>query len=403
LTAEQEARLVLWRAEWFAIGSSTEPTDKPRAERAITAMYARIGKPAPRFIHVDSPATASLAIYDLTRLAKDKTLGSSLGSSIESSLWSSLGSSFGSSLRSSIESSLRSSLESSLRSSIESSLWTSLWSSIESSLRSSIESSLWSSLWSSLGSSLWSSLGSSLRSAYLGQESAYWVSFYAFCRDVVGVPYDAQKSLDLDLWSEVVKSCGWWWPFDGLCIVANRPESICWEPGRMPERLHCTTGPSVRYRDGWMVHSLRGVRVPGDVIDDLAKLTAERIDAEPNAEVRRVLIEHYGPERFVVDSGAEVVDQDIEQPGDRARRLLRKLGRDGHPDLLMLEVLNATPEPDGTRKRYYLKPHPELRQLRRGAGGQVEVFGEPQKLTCHNAVASTFGRRGENWAPVIET
>ena len=30
-------------------------------------------------------------------------------------------------------------------------------------------------------------------------------------------------------------------------------------------------------------------------------------------------------------------------------------------------------------------------------------YGEPQKLTCHNAVASTFGLIGEEYAPEVET
>jgi hypothetical protein len=33
-------------------------------------------------------------------------------------------------------------------------------------------------------------------------------------------------------------------------------------------------------------------------------------------------------------------------------------------------------------------------------GGQ---FGEPQEMTAHNAVASTFGLRGEQYEPVMET
>lgn len=30
-------------------------------------------------------------------------------------------------------------------------------------------------------------------------------------------------------------------------------------------------------------------------------------------------------------------------------------------------------------------------------------FGEPQEMTAHNAVASTFGLRGEQYSPTIET
>src|ERR1019366_6866211 len=99
LTPEQFARLPVFHDEWLRIGSCTEPAERPLAERALTAMYGRIGEPAPPILWVDSPATGCLMIAMLGELTKP-------GSSLESSLRSSLGSSLESSLRSSLESSL---------------------------------------------------------------------------------------------------------------------------------------------------------------------------------------------------------------------------------------------------------------------------------------------------------
>ena len=93
LTADQEQALVAYHAECMAIGTSTAPADRPRAEAAISKMYQFIGKPQPKFIWCDSPATcilARLVLQEWLKTAKD-----------ESSLWSSLESSLGSSLRSS--------------------------------------------------------------------------------------------------------------------------------------------------------------------------------------------------------------------------------------------------------------------------------------------------------------
>jgi hypothetical protein len=64
----------------------------------------------------------------------------------------------------------------------------------------------------------------------------------------------------------------------------------------------------------------------------------------------------------------------------------------------MVAVDNSTLEPDGTRKRYFLRVHPELRPLR--ADG---TMGNPQTPTAHNAVASTFGMTGDQYHPVLET
>jgi hypothetical protein len=64
----------------------------------------------------------------------------------------------------------------------------------------------------------------------------------------------------------------------------------------------------------------------------------------------------------------------------------------------MVKVVNSTPEPDGSFKDYFLRVHPELRPLLSN-----NRMGEPQALTAHNAVASTFGKRGGEYAPCVET
>ena len=79
------------------------------------------------------------------------------------------------------------------------------------------------------------------------------------------------------------------------------------------------------------------------------------------------------------------------------RRLLWRDVAD-HDPIVVCEVTNSTPEPDGTRKIYHLTVHHELRPLLDG-----DALGDAQKLTCHNAIASTFGLRGEDYQPAVET
>ena len=64
----------------------------------------------------------------------------------------------------------------------------------------------------------------------------------------------------------------------------------------------------------------------------------------------------------------------------------------------MVEVKNATPEPDGSFREFFLSVHPELRPILDDG-----ALGDPQELTAHNAVASTFGLRGEEYFPTLET
>jgi hypothetical protein len=66
--------------------------------------------------------------------------------------------------------------------------------------------------------------------------------------------------------------------------------------------------------------------------------------------------------------------------------------------MLMLEVENRSPEPDGSYRRFLLRVHPELRAILDDGG-----FGPEQAPTVRNAVASTFGVAGEEYAPQIES
>jgi hypothetical protein len=95
--------------------------------------------------------------------------------------------------------------------------------------------------------------------------------------------------------------------------------------------------------------------MPLDIVLDRSTLTLERILKEPNAEVARVMVSLYDEGRFLRNVGAEVVHQD--DFGTLYRYRLH--GR----DLLMVKVVNSTPEPDGSFKDYFLSVHPELRPL----------------------------------------
>jgi hypothetical protein len=85
------------------------------------------------------------------------------------------------------------------------------------------------------------------------QTDVCWIGLYTFCRDTIGGKYPAEASSDLDVWSDVVRSCGWWWPFEGLCIVCERPERIEWVFDPLPRRELTERWPALLYRDGFRV------------------------------------------------------------------------------------------------------------------------------------------------------
>ena len=72
LTADQERRLVEFRAEWLAHGLSTEPANFDAAKAVIRDFYKRLGKPEPMILCFSSPAMCELAVNFIFGLLKQK-------------------------------------------------------------------------------------------------------------------------------------------------------------------------------------------------------------------------------------------------------------------------------------------------------------------------------------------
>jgi len=123
------------------------------------------------------------------------------------------------------------------------------------------------------------------------------------------------------------------------------------------------------------------------------------IERMGHAGWRRIMIERYrvgeevrGIAAYLRDSGGVRLDHD-EVFGTLWRRSVA-----GEEPLVMIEVVNNTPEPEGSYRHHFLRADPQLRPMH-GDG----TFGPPQPLTARNAVASSFGLTGPEYEPEVET
>ena len=266
------------------------------------------------------------------------------------------------------------------------------WSAAESAAWSAARSAAWSAAWSAARSAAWSAAWSAAESAaesaaWSAAESAAWSAAWSAAESAAD-----RQALDhiCGVWLPLADAftAGLWlfWICDDEVIAVPRPAVHV-----DGDRLHCADGPAVEWPSGSKYFFWRGMRVEEDIILAPEKITTGRIDNERNAETRRVLLERYGVDRYMRESGAREIHRDT------FGVLLRK-EMPGDEPIVMVQVVNSTPEPDGTKKIYMLRVHPELRPML--DGGQ---FGEPQKLTAHNAVASTFGLVGEMYRPIMQT
>lgn len=157
---------------------------------------------------------------------------------------------------------------------------------------------------------------------------------------------------------------GWCWSYWKVAIFSEKPTKVMVDE---QGRLHCDDGPAVEYRDGfrtWCVHGVRLGSIAKSERIMARQFTHEDIDKEQNSEVRRVMIDRYGAARYIQDSGAKLIHE------DERGKLYRKEIQGDEP-ICMVRVINSTPEPDGTKKEYWLRVNPEC-------------------STATEAVASTF-------------
>jgi hypothetical protein len=179
---------------------------------------------------------------------------------------------------------------------------------------------------------------------------------------------------DLAIWLELSANASSVTCLDGLAFICEKPQSFYITPRR---RLHNASGPALTYSDGFAEFAWEGVIVPRFVIEEPESITVEKIENSDNAEVRRVMLERYGTAQYIVDANIQPVHSD--DYGTLYRKELP-----GDEPLVMVKVVNATAEPDGTYKDYFLRVPPTMQ-------------------TAKEAVAWTFGLDADTYDPSVQT
>jgi hypothetical protein len=246
------------RQEWLGHGLSTDPADRPTAEHSLTQIYARMSRPRPRFVWIESPHQAMPLVADLPTLdqlyawvrdprgkpplASDlamlvSQLRGKLGASIDPELsparkdkrdkpWPELpapqaldaGVPLGVVLHQGIHTALHRSLADGFRFPVRDVL----------------------------------RAGGQVATCWYGQQDAAWVAYYDVLERLRLVRYGPDELDHLGYWAALVRSCGWWWPGEDVCVVVDRPERVRTEPvaGTWHDEVQLRRD-GVRYRDGW--------------------------------------------------------------------------------------------------------------------------------------------------------
>lgn len=141
-------------------------------------------------------------------------------------------------------------------------------------------------------------------SAGYGSQDASWLGFYDFMQSELGLVDECKDLLPL---MDLAEVCGWWWPYENICVVSELP-LIC----KVNERgdLHSKDGPSIQYADGFAMYHLNGVEVSKEIAERRPEdFTKEMILSEQNVDIRREIIRKVGNERVVALLGASALDE----------------------------------------------------------------------------------------------
>ena len=402
LTDAQREAMAGWADKWIETGLRTGAADKARFEAAAQRCYEAAGTKWPgRVVWVPSPMVMAIAgpvaafVIEANRRGIDLrsprgAVGGAVRGAVDGAVGDAVRDAVGDAVDGAVDGAVGDAVDGAVRGAVDGAVGDAVDDAIIRQAVANVISQTW---YRYIGGQFWAG-------------GYYWGGAYtSFFREVCGL------ELEGDLWGRgkayeaTIESACMWWPHRDFVMVCERPTVINRElsdPNRArgwgSHRMHAESAPAIAWPDGWSLYFHHGMQMPTELAEDHSKITVERIDAERNAEVRRVLIGWYGLARYVQDSGSIVVHADQDQYG-RDRRLLRRELADDEP-IVVVEVTNSTAEPDGSFRKYHLRVDPNAYDGRAGR-------------ECHAAIASTwrtksdtskFGfKRPEDYRPEVET
>ena len=281
LTPEQEAELPRFRQRYLDIACGGGRIDCASLKTALADAYALIGKPAPALFIFDSPAACMLALK-IFAMPETAQLQSQLGSQLQSQL--------GAQLEWQLEWQLQSQLESQLQSQLRSQLRLQLQSQLRSQLRSQLQSQLWSQKIYN-PNYLW------------GSHDLYWLAWGRFAANI-GVDLKPETQHMLDIMERISMQCEWWWPYENMVIVSERPSRVRWDD---ESRLHCENGPAIEYADGYSLSSWHGQPIPGEWVTGRPPKASEALHWS-NMDQRAAACEIVGWANILDELDAKVID-----------------------------------------------------------------------------------------------
>jgi hypothetical protein len=118
----------------------------------------------------------------------------------------------------------------------------------------------------------------------------------------IGEPLDGDAGTALRGLRLIADNAGWLVPYEGTCWLSLAPDVVSADGWG---RLHCGTGPALRYPEGWALYAWKGTPVPAWIVMQPDRITLQWIDAQIDPRIRHAMIDILTPLQFIAAGGAE--------------------------------------------------------------------------------------------------
>lgn len=297
LTTDQRFLLPQYLEKWKHLALSTQRIDHQNATQAIHALYAEMNCPNPEILFCESPAAVSKVFIQLLKRQLVDEMQWLVDRYLEDEKSKLLDDILGESLQARFNQ-----LQRQLNQQLEKQLTWEVHAILEEQLRQPLDqlSYDWQ-LWDQLEQHRW-----------LWQQLRDSISCNSLITDACWLEYAIAVlncSYPLETWvtfKALVESCGWILPYENLCIVCDRPVHLSFDAQSRP---HAEGQPAIEFFDGFRVYAYQGVRLP-DTYGQLHphQWRSQWLLEEPNAELRRVLIQGIGYGRICQELDAIELD-----------------------------------------------------------------------------------------------
>jgi len=222
---------------------------------------------------------------------------------------------------------------------------------------------------------------------------SYWVAFYDFFDHILEMENKLRGVIKL-FESRGAQA----WCYNEAAIV-NRMPKVCRDSQK---RLHNDAGMAIEYPDGYGLWFYKGVSVNEKIIMHPEEITKKDVLDERNEEIRRVMVERIGEERF-----GEIMD-------------LKEVAKDRYGRLVKTDIAGDTytcvhVQCPSTGREYYIQVPNDLEDalnmLRVGNDdpdwteqNERSIWPRSGKMeSAHQAVAWTFKKSQGDYSPQVET